>query len=60
MRRRAPDPEPEVRAGNCAPCGRFETLYKVPGIFRYRCAECYERERGHRPHLAPPRLPPTP
>ena len=34
-------PEPEVRNGNCCGegCGQYDTLYKVPGIFRYRCSQ---------------------
>lgn len=54
MRRRQPE-EPETRVGNCCgtKCGNHDTLFKVPGIFRYRCAECFEREMGWRHHLSP-------
>lgn len=48
---------PEVRTGNCCGelCrpGRFDTLYKVPNIYRYRCALCWEHEVGSWHHAAP-------
>jgi hypothetical protein len=48
------EPEPETRVGNCCGCHSDpETLFKVPGIFRYRCAACFQRETGYRHHLAP-------
>lgn len=28
-------------------------LFKVPGIYRYRCADCFEKEMGYRHHLSP-------
>lgn len=52
MRRKA-ETEPETRVGNCCGCSRHSLLFKVPGIFRYRCAECFEREEGYRHHLTP-------
>ena len=30
-------------------------LFKVPGIYRYRCSECFEQETGYRHHLSPPK-----
>lgn len=49
-------PEPEVRVGHCCGCHAYPiVLYKLQGIYRYRCAECYESETGFWPHLAPPR-----
>lgn len=48
MRSKRPDPEPEVRNGICCGegCRQYDTLYKVPGIYRYRCAGCYLKETG--------------
>lgn len=47
--------EPETRKGNCGGCNQCPlTLYKIQGIYRYRCADCYEKETGHRHHLSPP------
>ena len=52
MKRGAPDPE--IRVGNCCGCNMFPvTLYKIMGIYRYRCAPCFEKETGCWPHLAP-------
>lgn len=52
MRRRELS-EPETRVGNCCGCNHFPMpLFKVPGIYRYRCAECFERETGFRHHMA--------
>ena len=49
---------PEVRAGICCGChGDNMALFKLPGLLRWRCTDCYEREVGHRHHLAPPREP---
>jgi hypothetical protein len=46
--------EPETRVGNCCGCNIYPmALFKVPGIYRYRCAECFEKETGYRHHLAP-------
>jgi hypothetical protein len=55
--------EPETRVGIC--CGdackaaqhssgtwNYALLFKVQGIFRYRCATCFETETGHRHHMA--------
>lgn len=55
MSRRQPDPLPEVRIGNCAGCSTFPTtIYLItPGLHRYRCAPCYEKETGLWPHRAP-------
>lgn len=49
--------QPETLVGNCCGCNVWPTpLFKVPGnIYRYRCADCFEREVGHRHHLSPPR-----
>lgn len=55
MRRREALAEPETRVGNCCGCNTDPvTLYKVPNIYRYRCAECFESETGFRHHLMPP------
>lgn len=57
MRLKKGEPESEILVGNC--CGdecpdRYPvTLFKVPGIYRYRCAHCFEKETGYRHHLAP-------
>lgn len=52
--RRGQDAEPETRVGNCCGCGRWPVpLFKLPGIYRYRCAPCFEHEAGYRHHLAP-------
>lgn len=53
--------EPESRMGYCCGtpgvgterCGRYEALFKIPRIFRYRCADCFQRETGYRHHLSP-------
>lgn len=53
---RRPDHDPETRVGHCCGCRSWAVvLIKVPGIYRYRCAECFERECGYRHHLAPPK-----
>jgi hypothetical protein len=46
-------PEPETRVGHCCGCKPDEALsdkplYKIPGLFRYRCADCFEKETGYR------------
>lgn len=50
MKRR--NAEPEVRVGNCCGCNQQAVLFKIPAIFRYRCAACFERETGYRHHLS--------
>jgi hypothetical protein len=56
--KRPPPSEPETLVGNCSGCNVFpRPLFKIPGLFRYRCDECFERELGYRHHLAPPREP---
>lgn len=56
MKRHA-ETELETRVGNC--CGdncsdRYPvSLYKIPGIYKYRCAACFEKETGYRHHLSP-------
>ena len=58
MRGQRRELEPETRVGNCCGCRRDPVaLFKVPGIFRYRCEDCFEREMGYRHHLSPPRQP---
>jgi len=53
-RLRRGETEPETRVGNCCGCGEHPvTLFKITGVYRYRCDTCYERETGHRHHLAP-------
>lgn len=48
--------EPETRVGHCAGCRQFPiALFKVPGVYRYRCAECFRNETGFDHHLAPAR-----
>lgn len=49
------DQEPETRVGHCCGCGEDNALFKIPGIPRYRCDLCFERETGYRHHMAPPR-----
>lgn len=47
--------EPLTRVGICCGCNKDGmALYKVPELYRYRCAECYQRETGSRPWQAPP------
>ena len=51
--------EPETRVGICCGCRADSmALYRIPGLYRYRCDECFERETGHRHYLAPRRPPP--
>jgi hypothetical protein len=45
--------EPETRVGHCCGCGTDGALFKLVGIFRYRCAACFVRETGYRHHLSP-------
>src|SRR6266705_2177863 len=48
--------EPETRVGICCGCQEGNMpLYKVTGLSRYRCAECYEVETGYRHYLSPPK-----
>jgi hypothetical protein len=55
MRKRV-EAEPETRVGNCCGCHQDPmALYKIPGIYRYRCAECFQTETGYCHHLAPVR-----
>lgn len=52
--------EPETRAGICCGCNAsYVALYKIQGIYRYRCDTCFEREAGYRHHLAPPKAAPS-
>ena len=53
MSRHKLEAEPETRVGHCcgAGCQQLALLFKVPGIFRYRCATCFEKETGRRHHL---------
>jgi hypothetical protein len=54
-----PNPEPELRVGICCGCQKDSMqLYKIPGIFRYRCATCFPAETGYQHHLAPRISPP--
>lgn len=47
--------EPQVRVGNCCGCGACPvTLFKIVGIYRYRCDACYKKETGLRHWLASP------
>jgi hypothetical protein len=56
--KRGQDQEPEIRIGNCCGCQTYPVLlFKVPGIYRYRCDECYAAEVGHRHHMAPAKEP---
>ena len=48
MRRGAVNDEPITRLGNCCGCSQFTLLFKITGLFRYRCGPCYEREVGTR------------
>lgn len=48
MKRQTND-EPITRIGNCCGCKTYPTLlFKVPGVFRYRCGGCYAKEVGSR------------
>jgi hypothetical protein len=56
--KRSREPEPETRVGNCCGCNTDPmVLFKIQGIYRYRCAECFEVETGYRHHLSPPPQP---
>lgn len=44
-------PEPETRVGNCCGCNSLALLFKMQGIYRYRCSQCYQTETGQRHHL---------
>lgn len=47
-------PAPETLVGHCCGCHAFPVaLFKVPTLYRYRCADCFKRETGHAHHLAP-------
>jgi len=53
--RKRVEAEPETRVGICCGCSQDGmALFKVPGIYRYRCTECFQRETGYRHHLSPP------
>lgn len=55
-RRVGAEAEPEVRIGHCCGCHADPmALYKIPGLQRYRCADCYEKEMGYRHWLSPPK-----
>jgi len=48
--------EPETRVGHCCGCHQCPIpLFKVQGVYRYRCADCFERETGFRHYLSPSR-----
>lgn len=48
MSRARRDAEPETRVGICCGCQRWNSLlFKVPGVYRYRCAPCYRTEQGY-------------
>jgi hypothetical protein len=50
-------PEPETRVGNCCGCNRYPLpLFKIQGLYRYRCDECFEKETGHRHYLSPAKV----
>ena len=51
--RRIRDAEPQSRVGFCCGCRQDDALYKIPGLFRYRCARCYREETGHFHYLTP-------
>ena len=42
------EPEPQTRIGICCgeDCGAYGLLFKIVGICRYRCSECYRKETG--------------
>jgi hypothetical protein len=47
MNRRTFAAEPETRIGICCGCNTWNLpLFKVPGIYRYRCAPCLRAETG--------------
>lgn len=47
MRDRTETAEPETRVGICCGCNTWNLpLFKVPGIYRYRCAPCFRAETG--------------
>lgn len=50
--------EPPTRVGICCGegCQEYSLLFKITGLYRYRCAECYTKETGHRPPNEPVRL----
>lgn len=45
--------EPETRVGHCCGdgCSKVALLFKVQGIYRYRCSTCFQRETGHKHYL---------
>ena len=50
---RAPQ-EPLTRIGICCGCGEGDVLlFKIQGVFRYRCSCCYQKETGQRHWLDP-------
>jgi hypothetical protein len=59
MPKKRPEAEPEIRVGICCGCQQDSMqLYKVPNVFRYRCALCFLKETGYQHHLAPRIAPP--
>lgn len=43
---------PLTTVGYCCGCRQLDLLiFKLEGVFRYRCGECYEREVGRRHDL---------
>lgn len=45
---RHPESDPQTSVGRCPVCRRCVVLYLV-GFLYYRCADCYQEERGARP-----------
>lgn len=47
MAKRSTKQDPETLVGICCGCNVWNLLlFKVPGIYRYRCAPCYRKEQG--------------
>lgn len=47
MAKRSTKQDPETQVGICCGCNVWNLLlFKVPGIYRYRCAPCYRKETG--------------
>lgn len=47
-------PDPQTRLGHCCGCKTDGVLFKIPGIYRYRCAPCFHKETGQHHWAAVP------
>lgn len=47
MSRANPQPDPEIRIGICCGCSVSNLLlFRIPGVYRYRCSPCFRAETG--------------